>query len=131
MRIQRGVRSIATVGVTAALTLALVAGPARADVTFQITPHSGPPGTIVHTHGTGLAYGVPPCGFSAYEITFDNPALGRDWPVYPDHTGAFHLKITIPHAAARGESTISLYHVIMAHGYCVSFLLASRHFLVT
>jgi len=132
MRIQRGVRSIATVGVTAAVTLALVAGPARADVTFHITPHSGPPGTIVRIHGNGLA-ASDRCCLICYWVAFSNSTVSRDWPVSPDDTGAFHRSVRISRDASPGQSSLSLFvtQIQPKTGSCISDTLATRHFLVT
>jgi hypothetical protein len=132
MRIPRRlIRSVVTVGAVAALTLAPIAAPAQVDVILRIHPHSGPPRTVVSTHGSGLFWNGT-CGTNAWAVSFvDASGAMSRWPVVPTNTGSFRLKIRVPSGAALGMGKINLIHVIYAIGECRWWVFATRRFTVT
>ena len=97
---------MATDAVTAAMTLALVAGSAEAAATLGVRPHSGPAGTSVIVKGSGFR---PPGLCRGISISFTDATgitttLGS---TSPNADGSFRVRELIPATAATGGGALT------------------------
>jgi len=106
MRIQRRfARICATVCLATALIVALAAGPALADTTLAVHPHSGPPGTAIRVHGTGFHVGF--CSAVSVSFTDSTGTIFSLAKVPVKADGSFGLRTAIPVDAALGRGNVT------------------------